>query len=420
MTVENSPSYVSYSLRVRRKRDADPPFNLHEDQYIVDQKTAFTLSGNRDTYKNLPGWRRSLGVSDVGLGYSLLKHKFHFRPDVAFDTYRLLPTDPYGPGVGTLFLQGLISTVTGVEVNPTTISSSNADVQAKGKAIASVKDICNAFQGGTFLGELRETISMIRRPALALRQGIDSYYRRAKKLSQSGKINTVNKAIAGSWLEYQYGWRPLISDLEGACKTASGLGKHFVTNRFSGTASTSTGQVVLRSYTVPSHGATWGWEIHQESESQVSYSGSVRAGNENSAPGLSHTWGLSTRDFLPTVWELIPYSFLVDYFSNVGSIIDCLSYCSGNIAWVSKSVKRRSNCIAKGLKLNIPEHDTIYSSTIPGHSSLEWTSFSRNILVPSLSALMPPLAFKLPGSSTKFLNIGALASMRIATTRFSR
>lgn len=33
-------------------------------------------------------------------------------------------------------------------------------------------------------------------------------------------------------------------------------------------------------------------------------------------------FGFSAKEFVPTLWELLPWSFLVDYFTNVGDILD--------------------------------------------------------------------------------------------------
>lgn len=414
MTVISTPQYVHDYCRIRRKRKYDPPFIGSENILLVDDSRTFRIhTQSKDVRRNGAGWRKSLGVSDVGLGYSLNSRKYNFKPDSAFVDYRIIGGNPYGPGEGHYYLDGVPSSViTGITQDPSTIGTSDADLQAKSRAVSQVKDLYNAFQGGVFLGELRESIRMIRNPAMALRSGIDSFFRSVKKRTKMKSLREANKVIAGTWLEYQYGWAPLASDIESACETAYGLGRHFVTKRFRATGKTQSMAVSHRTYTIPSDSVTWRWEIRIESEAQVNYSGSVAGGNVNAAPPMYQTWGLGLRNVIPTAYELIPYSFLVDYFSNIGGIIDCLSYCSGNLAWMSKSIKRRRHSYITGLVLLNPSSDITNHGENNGGTSLEWVSFTRNILVPSAFELLPPLAFKLPGSSTKFLNIGALASMR--------
>lgn len=62
--------------------------------------------------------------------------------------------------------------------------------------------------------------------------------------------------------------------------------------------------------------------------------------------------GLTIQEFVPTVWELIPYSFVVDYFTNIGDVVN-YAY-SANLNWVYKSASfRQLTQIVKSQKLDI-------------------------------------------------------------------
>jgi len=70
-------------------------------------------------------------------------------------------------------------------IDPTALLSASADTQARLQFLSKYRSTRTAFQGGTFFGELAETVRMLRHPALALRRGIDSYYRAASGLEGS-------------------------------------------------------------------------------------------------------------------------------------------------------------------------------------------------------------------------------------------
>lgn len=45
---------------------------------------------------------------------------------------------------------------------------------------------------------------------------------------------------------------------------------------------------------------------------------------------------LSPSDWAPTLFSIIPYAWMINYFTNIDDIIDALSFCSANLAWACK------------------------------------------------------------------------------------
>lgn len=407
-TYDTAHYHIKGTLRRVGVNPGPPDF-----QVLYEGSGNITLFTTKNTNKNSRGWRSRLGKYDVGLGYTIERKTQHYGNDSASIVWQLGSSDPWYPGVGTLEWQGNMRSPDNPPVSsPATIDASAADAKAKSSAIQQIKDICNSFQGGTFLGELGETIRMIRHPAAALRQGIDSYFRTVTKRTRGLSIGRANKVVAGTWLEYQYGWKPLVSDIEDAAKTLARAGRHFRTNRFRATATSQSHSVALRTIQMPTTNFIHQWEMHSVNESRVTYFGAVSGRSTTKAPGLRQTWGFTTRDFLPTVWELIPYSFLVDYFTNIGEMIDALSYVTANLGWLGKTTKLTRRQFAAGLNFVSGPAPTISHSETGGNCTFEWFTMQRNMLEPSVSNLMPSLTFKLPGTSTRFLNIAALASQR--------
>ena len=143
----------------------------------------------------------------------------------------------------------------------------------------------------------------------------------------------------------------------------------------------------------------------------------VRAQPIGGFSGNLRAWGSSTRDFLPTVWELIPYSFVVDYFTNIGNMIDSLSIIESDIGWkdyTSHQICSRYSNGAQftGLKSLFP-HSVGYNiedeQVEAGSQEVTKKIISRGQYGGSLT---PGLQFKLPGAgSLKWLNLAALGQI---------
>jgi hypothetical protein len=124
-------------------------------------------------------------------------------------------------------------------------------------------------------------------------------------------------------------------------------------------------------------------------------------------------YGASWRDILPTAWELIPYSFAVDYFTNIGDIVSAWSFGSKDLRWVSRtrySKQLRWSEDAGGAHWvnSNPEGSWTYR---PESINFSTTSFDRGQYYGSL---VPDFTWEIPGvGSKKWLN---LAALRIAKT----
>lgn len=181
------------------------------------------------------------------------------------------------------------------------------------------------FEGLTVLGELRETLHMIKHPAESLRRGIDVYARWARGIRRScrrlpRKIRhaTYAKAVGDTWLESVWGWMPLINDVQSGLDAYRDLVDRPAVERFS--ARGSADATFRRERTQYGY-----WWIHYPFYAQskgtvtVQYKGAAKSNLETNF-GLSN-FGFSFAEFVPAAWELMPYSWLIDYFGNIGDVL---------------------------------------------------------------------------------------------------
>lgn len=312
---------------------------------------------------------------------------------------------------------------------PTDLSLSSADYKARQNFVNKYRKRRTAFQSGVFLGELMQTVRLIKSPAKALRKGIDRYYSDVKKRLRRRGVTRGhgtgpgrnkpdkdrNRIVQDTWLEYVFGWAPLISDIKDISKLATAdPHKVFVPIRsIGGIAWRSDNQDTTRG---PSVGGApvWTERYYKEYASSVIYRGAVVA--ENNPPPFSEQFGLNWSNFLPTVWELIPYSFLVDYFFNVQKVVEGISTGTIWLAWGCKTSRKE----IQFKKLIIPNP----KATSSNYGSNMWsgvvtapelTGRSFDLLresVEGVSVGLSDFSFSLPGSERKWLNIAALARMR--------
>jgi len=176
-------------------------------------------------------------------------------------------------------------------------------------------------KGGEVLAELGETIRMIRSPFRAARSLIEEITSRAVSRGTGGR---GAKAIADAWLEYRYGWKPIILDSQKIIKTANSLnkklGKLVLVSR-AGDAATNRDSKQWSATAVCNCGGSCSQSIQIKNNVGVLYVIKPRT----PAEALASTLGLRFWDVPSTMWELTPFSFVVDWFSNVGDWIQAIT-----------------------------------------------------------------------------------------------
>lgn len=175
---------------------------------------------------------------------------------------------------------------------------------------------------GATLAEARKTIDMIAGSSITLlsayRAARRGNWRQVLKLlgSPPGRKNRFG-GIPNRWLEYQYGWRPLMGDIHGTYQVFQELmrpdpplllhAKSVKSKRSSGSSHDDTYDIV--------------WQFNERHICRVD------AFIEQSRLRTASQLGLI--DPLSIGWELVPFSFLLDWFMPVGNVLSAISASAG-------------------------------------------------------------------------------------------
>lgn len=299
-------------------------------------------------------------------------------------------------------------------------SSSEANSKALGYFVNNARRAQRHVEGGVIAGEFIKTLRLIRNPLRSFDFLLGRYIRDVKKranLAKRGKKfksrrsrarrnKDVARAVADTWLEHSYGWAPLLADVDDISRYLARLTADEPTREFVvGIGKTETDS--MQEYWQTGNSAvSLRWNKYAKITNTVVYKGLVRSDQS------SNTWkhrdlGFAMNNFLPTVWELIPYSFLVDYFVNIDDLISNASFSKANFSWIMRWVIIESE---RGL-INPRQHGDSgplgldYAIGTP--ASVLNKTISRS---PYYGSLIPDFRFQIPGLSMKWLNISALVA----------
>jgi hypothetical protein len=281
------------------------------------------------------------------------------------------------------------------------------------------------FMGGVFLGELNEVIRMITRPARTLREGLGGYISALSKRKGRAPKHRLKQILADTWLEYSFGWKPLINDIKDAAETMARweLEKEGILYRRTSLKSFAYSELLASApQSTPSVVNNYCYHLintRNYGSSKVIY----RVGLEykatapvGSAKRLAELSGLapsSLLGFVPTAWELLPWSFLVDYFSNVGDILAYSCTDKSNLTW-----KNKSTVIEGRQEVYYPVNTTAVNSAISSKDliSIEGSSLGSRVATRAVvqrRALAnldyPKLEFNIPGKPVQWINMAALS-----------
>jgi len=388
---------------------------------ISTQSYADRVFNSDRTGASLPNWKRIIASGgNATSGLSGTKREGNSSGGTAVITYAGAPTTIFPDGIGSMSLSGKIVIPTIFETG--SLGVAEAENQALQRVIADAISIQQQMSGPTFLGELRESLQMVKRPAQGLLRGLNRYalaqrdiIARHPKWQRYERRSSLGDALSNSWLEYSYGWKPLINDMHDAIeavkrffradrprKTARGYGV------YESLLASSTSK---ESYGLQFFAVT---HVRRKHKTKVIYKVWIKppfGKYPGSLDSLQDLLGFRMSEFIPTVWELIPYSFVVDYFSNVGSILTNVSFDQTKIQFIKKDVifdteETRVSMIDEASVMNSLGPNFRGAIGAYGRSFARTKQVSRS--APS-SLPIPVLELRVPDAdSLQWLNLAAL------------
>lgn len=275
-------------------------------------------------------------------------------------------------------------------------------------AFKRIADNRTSFQGQIFLGELRESIKMLTSPAKALRTGLSDYLSTAVKRGKASPRKARRKVVAETWLEYSFGWVPLLSDIAEAQKAyAKHVNKTFTTRITSRGNSSTTFYGATNRMGDNANSVPLLWDNTRVNTQSVQYIVGLKYATAGAAPDVSiaERAGFTFAQFVPTLWELLPWSFLVDYFTNIGDIINAGATDTSSVSWVCKTTK--SSSVMKDL-YSPDTTKSVGGRVISGTPSYTATSHSYVTRRPGVLTI-PNFTVSLPSHPTQWINMAALS-----------
>lgn len=282
---------------------------------------------------------------------------------------------------------------------------------------------------GRSIKHFEHDIHSVFNPLSAVRGKINEYLEQITKSASKYKRGSqfLYNAIRDSYLEFEFGLKPFSEDMRAILSDLSR--RRFPVQRVSAIANTRfAGKSVSSNLTngaiplIDNFGfAQLTLNTLSVSEYGVKYTGAVRTkvNPDSGKVGWFQDNNLLPKDWLPTLYHILPYSWMVDYFTNLGDVVDSLSFIFADLTYGCKTTVNRtyskvdaSSITAKWFDPGANNSWVTQQFDMSGGSSLWGTkSFTRSPLV--ASDLVPQLVFHIPTRPRQYVNMLAALLPRI-------
>lgn len=383
-----------------------------------------SFNRHRTVGDNFPSWKERLALGLDTTTY-LYGEDCKFKAGYAlFHSYTDSTSVTGGHGEGQ-FAQMMLPTQLSHDLSLESLAMSRAATQFAKK----VRQHTQGWAGGVFAGELVEAARLLASPVRTLRHGTDrlisdlihrrkhQYGRLSWEVSRDRKI--LQRMLHDTWLEWVYAIKPTVNDCIDAANTfnriASGRKKDVIritadgVDEYVSFTRDRTWPIAAKSdpggYTAIGFPPGYS-RFRTLYRADCRYRGVVSSASPSGDLPLAMQLGVGWMDVVPTAWELIPFSFLLDYFANIGDVLDVWSMRFISFDWLNRTVRNRVERRFEGYDVDYPEYQmfSIVSPPMTVLSAIERKAISNDDFGIRLTVRHPKWG------STKWLNIAALSS----------
>jgi hypothetical protein len=282
------------------------------------------------------------------------------------------------------------------------------------------------LSGLVVLGEMRETLKMIRHPMDTFRKQTESYFEALRKRKSSVSKMPVkyrkpewNKIITGTYLEFVFGAVPTYNDIIAGVKVLERYRNGDpLRKRISAEHTLSSSTEVIDG---PFKSTTGIVMVFRKEDFITTEIGSkfiigLQVQEEIANSSLDRVLALSgfkLDEFTPSLYELMPWSWLIDYFSNLGDLINAGTTDTSSVLWVVRDRRQKTTLTSSPSAVDPTPH--YIGSYVINHWSGSFgnSATTRTTLVrePLDDIPMPTFQVTHPGDNVKkLLNMLAVAN----------
>lgn len=314
-----------------------------------------------------------------------------------------------------------------------TVSSDKANAAALTETYNKVLQAQRQLNGSAAVAEFAETLHMFGRPFKSI---VDLTHRHLNRLTKErrrlkGPVTRKKEdwadIVSSSYLEYAFGLAPLINDTKAVAEALARwnfegkddilIPKTKAIGRGSDTSSLST--VTETGFDSPSRFLAFIVTKKKVTEARAQYvvglSATLQA-DFQSNERLIQLLGFSPSDWLPGLYEGVPWSWLLDYVTNVGDVLQAACTSTADVKWISKTLVTRTeedtsiNCNTGLLKTYAS--NGCRGPNFKGHGGRFKIVSQSMVRTKPTSLGIPPLVLEFPNRATQFINMGAVLLQR--------
>jgi hypothetical protein len=225
------------------------------------------------------------------------------------------------------------------------LQTGSLQAKATSNLLKNLRD--SAFNAAQAIGERKQTADLVagtaKKVASSLRNlrkgnfaraasdlGVTPKKRAGRRFNSQFSTDQA-KATGNAWLELQYGWKPLLSDVYGAMETLAKANNpagnpNTIYKKATGRAKRSEEPRTVTRTSLPAGYSGWD-EVTRSGKTTVIVKTGVTY--SLSSQPLASLKSVGITNPLLLAWELLPYSFVVDWFMPIGNYLESLDATNG-------------------------------------------------------------------------------------------